>query len=87
MHLDDESCVAASGSKIVGHTGNNEVAMLKKEIEELKQLVVRNENVDQMSGLELVNYENTLKQQLKDLAREITKVYKSKNERRVLLFD
>ena len=83
MHLDDESCVASNGSKVIGFAENLEIVILRQEIEELKKLVVRNENVERMDGLELANYERILKEQLRDLAREITKVYKAKNARRI----
>ena len=81
VHLDDESCVAAYGCG--GKNENHEVEMLKQEIEELKQSVIRNENVDGMSAWELIAYETKLKDQMKDLAREITKLYKAKKARRI----
>ena len=62
---------------------NDKIVLLRKENEQLRQSVVTNENVEAMNAFELIKYERKLKQQLKDLAREITKVYKQKTLRRV----
>ena len=84
MHLDDETRVAESGSKTNdGGIKLDEVLISADEIRKLEESSVRNENVDGMNALELIKYEKRLKKHLKDIAREITKVYEAKTQRRM----
>lgn len=60
-----------------------EIERLKRENEMLKKEIVLDAKVKDMSDSELKGYENKLKQQLKDIAREITKVYEQKSLRKI----
>ena len=77
----DEHNQRAKKQKTNDDVLRNKIALLRRENKALRTLTVRDEDVEEMDDEELIEYELTLKRQLKDIAREISKLYQEKNYR------